>query len=108
MKQKKRKVSNKRSSGVPEILNSLSPDGKSQCKRSRNGKGQGEMSPPKISNPIVMASNDSNFDDILSKEFERTIINMFKDSKKDTNKHVKEFTAEINNLLDEFQENTNS
>ena len=61
-----------------------------------------------MTNPIVMASNDRDKDDILDKEFKRMIINMFKDSKKDINKHMKEFKGDMNNLLNEFQENTNS
>lgn len=55
-----------------------------------------------------MASNDSDLDDSQSKEFKRTIINMFKDSKKDTSKHTKECKEDMNGLLDELQENTNS
>lgn len=55
-----------------------------------------------------MASNDRNLDDTLGKEFKRTIVNMFRDSKKDSIKHMKEFKKDMNNLPSEFQENTNS
>lgn len=108
MKQKKYEVPNKQGPGVPEILDNLTPDGKSSCKRSRNGQSQGETSPLEITNPIAMASNDSDLDDSQSKEFKGTIINMFKDSKKDTSKHTKECKEDMNGLLDELQENTNS
>lgn len=108
MKQKKYEVPNKQSPGVPEILDNLTPDGKTLCKRSWNGQSQGEMSPLEITNPIAMASNESDLDDSLSKEVKRTIINMFKDSKKNTSKHMKECKENRNGLLDEFQENINS
>lgn len=54
-----------------------------------------------------MTSNDHDLDDILVKEFKRMIINMFKDSKRDINKHMKEFKGHMNDL-NEIQENTNS
>lgn len=43
------------------------------------------MTPPKITNPTVMAFNESKLDEISDKEFKRLGINMLKEIKEDTN-----------------------
>jgi uncharacterized protein YlbG (UPF0298 family) len=55
---------------------------KSQCRKTRNMRKTGNMTPTKFKNPTVMYSNDSVVDEIPDKEFKNMIIRMVNTSKR--------------------------
>lgn len=55
------------------------------------------LSPPKMTNPILMATSETDLDEISDKEFRRTIICMFKYLKEDMNKCVNKVKEHVNN-----------
>jgi hypothetical protein len=56
---------------------------KSPNKNPRNMRIPGNVSPPKMTNPIAMTPNDSNLVGIPDKEFKRKIIHISKDVKEE-------------------------